>query len=437
METESKKSFIDTFTEFSVKLANQVHLKSLRDAFATLMPAFIIAGIAVLINSVFLPWFFEGETLTKLQVFGNSISNGTLNIAGLLIAPMIAYFLGRNKRSDHAINATFVATTCLIVMLSITQSIVPIGSEEAVTVSGVITFNDIGTKGMFAGIICGLVATDLFIRLSESEKLKINLGDQVPPAVGKSFSTLIPTLIVISLFALLATVLALLDTNLILIISTVVQEPLRKLNTSIFGFIFITSVANFLFTLGIHQTVIAGTLLDPLLLVNMNENMQAVQEGLVPPHILSTAFRTVYAQAGGTGMTISLIIAIVFFVRKYKPFRDVASISIAPGLFNINEPIIFGLPIVFNLPLIIPFVLGPIIGTVIGYLATILGFVEPLAVMVPWTTPPIVSGLIASSGDFKVVLVQIVIIAICTLAYIPFIKVAERVAIKTAEAEQQ
>lgn len=433
MNSEKSRKFLDKFTEFSVKLANQVHLKSLRDAFATLMPAFIIAGIAVLINSVFLPWFFEGDTLSKLQVFGNSISNGTLNVAGLLITPMIAYFLARNKNSDNAINATFVATTCLIVMMAIKQSIVPIGGTDAVEVSGIISFNDIGTKGMFAGIICGLVATDLFIRLSESKKLQINLGEQVPPAVGKSFSTLIPTLIVISLFAIVATILAALDTNLISIISTVIQEPLRRMNTSIWGFIIITSVANFLFTLGIHQTVIAGTLLDPFLLVNMNDNMQAVQDGNAPVHILSTAFRTVYAQAGGTGMTISLLIAIIFFVRKYKPFRDVASISLAPGLFNINEPVIFGLPIVFNLPLIIPFVLGPVIGTLIGYFATVIGFVEPLAVMVPWTTPPIISGLIASSGDFKVVIIQVIIIALCTLIYIPFLKVAEKVAIKTAE----
>ncbi|KPG68501.1 PTS sugar transporter subunit IIC [Enterococcus sp. RIT-PI-f] len=431
-----KRSFLDKFTEFSVRLGNQVHLKSLRDAFATLMPAFIIAGIAVLFNNVFFPWVFEGEMLARMQVFGNSITNGTLNIAGLLIAPMIAYFLCRNKNNPSAINATFLATTCLVVMLAMSHVVTPNGLEETVSVSGVMLFDDVGTKGMFSGIICGLVSTELFIRLSSNKRLQINLGDQVPPAVGKSFSTLIPTIIVISSFAILATILAAFNTDLIRIISTVIQEPLRLVNTSIFGFLLIYSTGNFLFTLGIHQTVINGALLDPLLLVNMNENMQAVQDGATPPNILNSAFVTVFAQVGGTGFTISLIIAVLLFVRKYKPFRDVVNLSVAPGLFNINEPIIFGLPIVFNLPMIIPFVASPIIASLIGYFATSIGFIEPLSVMVPWTTPPILSALLASKGDFKVVFIQVLIIVVCTAIYFPFLKIAQRVAIKSAELEK-
>lgn len=321
-------------------------------------------------------------------------------------------------------------------MLAMVHAVMPEGAQAEVTISGVMLFDDVGTKGMFSGIICGLVATELFIRLSENKHLKINLGDQVPPAVSKSFSTLIPAILVISFFAVVATVLAAFDTDLIQIISTVIQEPLRLLNTSIFGFLIIYSTGNFLFTLGIHQTVINGTLLDPLLLVNMNENRQAVQEGATPPNILNSAFVTVFAQLGGTGFTISLIIAVLLFVRNYQPFRDVVNLSLAPGIFNINEPIIFGLPIVFNLPMIVPFVASPIVATLIGYFATAVGFIEPLSVMVPWTTPPILSALLASKGDFKVVLVQVIIIVVCVAIYFPFLKIAQRVAIKSAELER-
>lgn len=83
--------------------------------------------------------------------------------------------------------------------------------------------------------------------------------------------------------------------------------------------------------------------------------------------------------------------------------------------------------------MIIPFVLSPVIGALIGYFATAIGFVKPLAYLVPWTTPPVLSGILASGGDWKVVLVQIIILVVCTLFYIPFIKISERVALKQAK----
>ena len=88
--TPHMQSYVDKFVEFSARLANQVHLRSLRDAFATVMPIFILAGLAVLVNNVVFPWIFDGDTLTHFKVWGEAIINGTLNIAALLLAPMIA-----------------------------------------------------------------------------------------------------------------------------------------------------------------------------------------------------------------------------------------------------------------------------------------------------------------------------------------------------------
>lgn len=122
---------------------------------------------------------------------------------------------------------------------------------------------------------------------------------------------------------------------------------------------------------------------------------------------------------GGTGGTFALILAVLLFV-KYKPYKDVVNLSLAPGFFEINEPIIFGLPIVFNIPMMIPFVLTPVIGALIGYSAAAIGFIKPLTVLIPWTTPPLLSGYLASSGDFKVVLVQLVILTVTMLFYLPF-----------------
>ena len=126
----------------------------------------------------------------------------------------------------------------------------------------------------------------------------------------------------------------------------------------------------------------------------------------------------------------------MILVCKSQRVKKLSQLSLVPGIFGINEPIIFGLPIVFNLPMIIPFVASPIVATLIGYFATAVGFIEPLSVMVPWTTPPILSALLASKGDFKVVLVQVIIIVVCVAIYFPFLKIAQRVAIKSAELER-
>lgn len=426
--TKKSSKFLDKFAEFAAKLGNQVHLRSLRDAFAVLMPLFILAGVAVLINNVVFPWFFEGSTLESAQIWGTVIINGTLNIAGLLIAPMIGYNLSVNKGFMNPIASAAVGIASLVIMMPVNLFVTPVGSEEQVLTSGAMTFGNLGTTGMFAGIIIGLVATELFIKLSGIKRLQINLGENVPPQVGKSFSTMIPVILVLSLLGIVALILhVLFDTDLITLISVAIQEPLRAINTSLLGTILIYSTGNFLFTLGIHQSVINGTLLDPLLLTNMNENTLAFAEGKDIPYIITSAFVPTFGMIGGTGSTLCLLIAIFIF-SKQKSAKDLGKLAIAPGVFNINEPVIFGYPIVFNLPMMIPFVLQPAIGILIGYFATSVGLMNRTVANIPWTTPPLLSAFLATAGDWRAVIVQLIIIVIGVALYLPFMKISERAA---------
>ena len=123
----------------------------------------------------------------------------------------------------------------------------------------------------------------------------------------------------------------------------------------IFGFLFLMCLGNLFFGFGIHQAVISNPLLDPFLLQNMQENMLAYANHQPIPHIITSAFKDVFGITGGSGNTIALLIAIFIFGRR-KDYKDVAKMSFMPGLFNINEPVIFWLPIVFNPFLIVPFV---------------------------------------------------------------------------------
>jgi len=429
-QTESMPSFVDKFVDFSARLAGQVHLRSLRDAFAAVMPIFILAGLAVLVNNVVFPWVLEGETLARFKVWGDVIINGTLNIAALLIAPMTAWSLARNRNFDNPVSAVVIALSSYIMMMPIKLEVVPDGGKAVVTVSQLLSFANIGSTGIFAGVIIGLLATELFIRIASIKKLTISLGENVPPAVGKSFSALIPTIITLSTFAIVAALLAnVLHTDLIHLITTLIQQPLRLINTSLPGTLFIYSFGNFLFTLGIHQSVVNGVILEPFLLINTNENMLAFANGQTIPHIINSIFVPTFGMIGGTGSTLSLLIAIFIF-SKQKSANQVARLSVSPGLFNINEPVIFGLPIVFNLPLMIPFVLLPAIGIYFAWLCTTLGWMSKCVVMIPWTTPPILSAWLATAGDWRAVVVQLIIIIFGVFFYLPFLKIAERVALK-------
>ncbi|WP_200886111.1 PTS transporter subunit EIIC [Heyndrickxia ginsengihumi] len=247
-ESTEKLSLLDRFTMFAAKLGNQIHLRSLRDAFAVIMPLFILAGLAVLVNNVVFPWFFKGEMLKNVQYWGTVITNGTLNISGLLIAPMIAYCLSRNKSYKDPLASAVISLATLIIIMPNTVSVIPDGAKQAVDVSAVLTFTNIGTTGMFAGIIVGLVSTELFMKISNIKKLQINLGENIPPAVGKSFSVMIPAILVLSFFGIISLILSVgFHTNLISLVSTMIQEPLRKINTSLIGTVVIYSIGNFLF----------------------------------------------------------------------------------------------------------------------------------------------------------------------------------------------
>lgn len=422
--------FVDKFAAFAGKLGNQIHLKTLRDAFATVMPLYILAGLIVLLNNTVFKWLFTGDTLTNFQYWGITIANGTLNISSLIIAVMIGYYLAQNRNYSNPLATAMLSLVALVVMMPNTVQVAVDGSEVKSVVSGILPFENIGTGAMFAGIIVALIATELFIRLTKVKALTINLGDNVPPAVGKSFAVLLPVILVISCFGLVSALLfKMTGMNLINLITTFIQEPIRHIGTGLWGAIIIYSLGNMLWLFGIHQAVIYSSILEPLLLINITENIAAYNSGQAIPHIINLSQVQSFALMGGSGSTICLLIA-TFLVSKSAVSKNVAKLALGPGIFNINEPVLFGYPIVYNVSLAIPFIGVPALGILISYLATSLGLMGPCVIQVPWTTPVFFNAFLATGGDWRAVVVQAVILAIGVLCYIPFIKVNDRVSLE-------
>lgn len=430
----SNKKVLDGFINVAQRLGGQIHLRSLRDAFASIMPFMILAGFITLINSVildpsgFMSHVVSSESLAHWQSIGISISNGTLGVITLLVTIAVSYHLCLNRNYTNFIAPILVSFSSIIVVTPFVADMVPTGAKKAVEIANIIPVSYTGATGLFVGIIVGLLATDVFIKLSKNKRMQINISGNIPPAVIRSFNVLIPIMLVVVIFGILSFVVqtfANMDVNTL--ISTIITKPLSYVTTSLPGFLLITSIANLFFGLGIHQAVISGPLLDPFLLQNMQENMLAYAHHQAIPHIINMAFKDTFAVMGGSGNTISLLIAIFIFGRR-KDYKDISKLSAAPSIFNISEPIIFGLPIVFNPMLIIPFVIAPIFSLTTAYYATAAGWINHVVVQTPWTTPPILSGFLATGGDWRAAALQVVIIVITIFIYLPFLRLDERVA---------
>lgn len=417
----------DKFATFAAKMGAQIHLRSLRDAFATIMPLYILAGLAVLLNNTVFTWIFKGKTLLQVQYWGTLLSNATLNISGILIAAMIGYCLAKNRRFDNPISAALVSMSALITMMPNTVKLIPDGAKKAVDISAVLPYTNLGTGAMFAGVIVGLLATEAFVRISRIKKLQVHLGENVPPAVGKSFDVLIPMIIVLSCSAIISALLYNLSgMNLINLITTFIQEPLRHIGTGIWGVIILYSLGNLLWLFGIHQSVIYSSILEPLLIINITQNIAAYNAGKAIPNIINVSQVQTYGLMGGSGSTLCLLVA-TFLVGHSAVTKNVSKLSIAPGIFNINEPVIFGYPIVYNVALAIPFVLVPVMGLVISYVTTTLGWMNPCVIQVPWTTPIGFSAFLATAGDWRAVVIQLITFVLGVLVYIPFVMINDKV----------
>ena len=164
---------------------------------------------------------------------------------------------------------------------------------------------------------------------------------------------------------------------------------------------------------------------EPLLIAAITANTEAQLAGKPLPNVITMPFWDMYMSMGGSGVTIGLLIAIFIVTKKREDMKAITKLSLAPGIFNINEPVIFGMPIVLNPMLAIPFVITPLVTGTIGYIATVSGFAAKAYVYTPWPTPPLISGFLATGGNWGAVITQAICIVVSVLIYLPFVKIME------------
>ena len=208
-------------------------------------------------------------------------------------------------------------------------------------------------------------------------------------------------------------------------ITMCIQTPFSYIITTVPGFIFLFMFSNILWSFGIHGPQVLQPIYVATMLVALQENTDAVLAGGVATNIFNRSFISVFSAGTGSGMTGMLALAILLFGKR-KEQRAVAKLSLVPAVFNINEPMIFGLPIVMNPIYAIPFILAPVVSITWGYVMTAIGFATPMAYAIPATTPIILKSFLATAGHIPTMITEATGLLLVFLLYIPFVLIANK-----------
>lgn len=376
----------------------------------------------------------------------NQAYAASFGIMALFAAFGIAYSWVKSEGYEGA----SAGLTSIIVMVMLQPStistVTKIADGSAVVgeyqVSGVIDAAWLGGKGMILAMLAGLLVGWSYSWFMKKD-IRIKLPEQVPANVSDSFGALVPAF-VITFVAMLIYALSVLTTDQTPIewIYTLIQTPLQHATDGPLGVFLIAFLPVFIWWFGVHGATVIGGIMTPLLLANNADNLKLFQEGNLSldhgAHIVTQAFMDQFITVTGSGMTFGFVIFMIYRARSVQ-MKTIGKLTLAPAFFNINEPVLFGMPIVLNPILAFPFLIAPLVSGFGTYAAIALGIIPPFnGIFVPWTTPPILSGLIV--GGWQGAAWQALMIFVTGAIYWPFAKKYDAILVQQEkeayEAEQ-
>lgn len=430
------------------KISSNKYLLAMRDSFSMLLPFIIVGSFFGIMEWVVLdPWgTILGEngmnlgaaitgltgdaykasgfvgTLQMLQGLCNNVVTVGFGVFSFLLVMAFSYRLGGIWGGDK-FSTALTAVGAFIIMTP--QQVVTKAGEKL----GGFDINYFGNKGVLTAIIIATLASWLFVKLSNNEKMKIKMPETVPPAVAKSFEVLIPVFFTLGFFTVFSTVLANCQfmgaACLNDFIYSLIQAPLMGFSQGLGFSILYQGIVWFFWWFGIHGHNVTAAIQNMVYMP-----AQLANQAGDASYIFSNGFFE-----AGLMHVMGLVIAILLFSKK-DSWRSVAKLGAPAMFFNIQEPIAFGLPIVLNPLLLVPYVLVPIVNTIIGYVAIgVLGIVPIFKYVVPWTMPLFFGGTIGT-GSIMGGLLQVVWLIVDVIIYAPFVIVGNKMKDENDEEEE-
>ena len=418
----------------SMWVQNNTILQAVKNAFVRTIPYTVIGSFSnlikmqldALIKSQNLHWGW----LTSISNLFGYLGVATLGIVGLIVVISSAYSYAvelkqrDENKSMNIIIATLLAFSAYFVMV---PNNVNFADPKAKVIEGFAS-SLFSYEGMFTGLIVGMLAVALFAAFSRS-KFTIKMPGSVPQNVFDSFFALIPMAEVLLLFGLARIGLQAMGyASLIQLIATVVIKPLLTVGTGLPAIIVVILLEQILWFLGLHGFNIVWGIVSAFWLPLFLQNVAKFAEtkSFADISIAPNTMTNVYAMIGGSGATFGLIIAMLIFAKKGEKEREVAKLALVPGCFGINEPVIFGLPIVLNPIMFIPWIVVPLFNAIVAYVVTSIGWVVPLVVLNSGNEPIFFSTWILGGLHMSPVILALVLVIFDVFLYAPFVIMNQR-----------
>ena len=411
------------------------YLLTMRDSFAMLMPILIIGSMFTLVGNLPIPAWVDFLKATTIQ--GKSLfsllaipSACTVSLMALFLAFNIGFNFAEHIGVEDRGAAGLASLVSWFVLMPQVTEFFPEGATKPFLVES-IPLAWTGAKGVFIAILVGFFSVHVF-GFAVKKHWVIKMPEGVPTSVSFAFSALIPMTLTLSAVWLLSIFFALTPwKDAFTFVYSILQAPLTLLGGTVWALGISYIIQGVFWFFGINGSNITGPIFTPVLTALTLENQAAFSAGAVLPNIINREFDSFFATFGGGGSTLSLLIAMFLFCQSNR-VKSVAKISIIPGIFGINDPVIYGLPMVLNPLLAIPLIFTPVVNIAVAWFAMSTGLV-PLCngIMLPWSTPPLISGFLLCG--WQGALLQLMLIALGVAIYLPFIKALDTQFLKEEE----
>ena len=427
-----KDKLQNVLLSISSKVETNKYLGSIKEAFTMFVPFIIVGSFGSMLNILvsganglaqWIPW------LSNLSPAFTAINFVTISCMSLPIAFLIGYKLAE-KENLPQLESGLIGLLSYLAVCPNTISTVVEGLKDPVVLNG-LGAGVIGAQGLFVSMIMSMVAVKFFGLLTNIDAIKIKMPDSVPTGIARSFNILIPIFIIITAFSVGGCLFNTFTGNYLNVwIYNIIQLPLQALANTTGGILVLALVNQLFWFLGIHGGMVIEGVRGPLSAAGLAENISAVQAGGVATNILTRGFWTSFVVVGGGGITLSLLIAIFIFSKR-EDHKSIAKFSLIPGICGINEPVVFGSPLVSNPIFAIPFLLNSVIAAFIAVVATNIGFLTCGVLDCPPGLPVFVTGFI--SYGIHGIIVQAIILIVTFIIWVPFVLMSN----KQAKLEQK
>ena len=464
-------TFADRLGRIGAWFGQNKYLGAIKNAFQNFMPATIAGAVGVLwtnvlVNDTVVQGNAQGlggifkpiMVLAPINTVFAAISFCTISCISVGVVMLVAQEIGEANGETGAFPAVLgfiawgVVTPTAHAVTTLASSLTDsagnaIAIGDVLTKGGVADLSKVGTftgfgadylgaTGLFTALIVGIVALEIYNAFRKMDSLKIKMPEQVPPGVSRAFEVLIPTFLTLVVVGLIGWLVQITSGQYVNdLIKTAIQQPLLNIiGDNIVAVMFMYVLISLFWLVGIHGNNMLSAVKEPIFRPMLYANTALFTEGktiALTPEIKAHGYYTMnltmmqmFAEWGGSGVTLGLVIAIFIFSKR-EDNRAIATLSIVPGLFNINETVTFGIPLVLNPILGIPFILAPVVCIFVGWLLVTIHFCPCIVLEVPWTMPPILLGFLATGGSIMGAISQIIVIVVATLIYIPFLLVYE------------